>query len=72
MSNSSAALCKECWYQQILRAFEMANFAPHGRFGLNAIVKVRPNEAGDAAENAKGLSRVKELSSSKPQQDFFS
>ncbi|CAJ1373986.1 unnamed protein product [Effrenium voratum] len=27
MSNSSAALCKECWYQQILRAFEMANFA---------------------------------------------
>ncbi|CAK9092060.1 unnamed protein product, partial [Durusdinium trenchii] len=27
MSNSSRALCKECWYQQILRAFEMADFS---------------------------------------------
>ncbi|CAE7193021.1 RSPH1 [Symbiodinium pilosum] len=27
MSNSSAALCKECWYQQILHAFELADFS---------------------------------------------
>jgi len=27
MSNVSAALCKECWYHTILRAFEMADFS---------------------------------------------
>ena len=34
MSNVTAALCKHCWYQQMLRAFELADFRLLGKLKI--------------------------------------